>query len=62
MCEFQRIPPSKVIDGETVVKGLPMCEYTKNPCTYCILGNSKTYNEAVKRSDNNAERMSELQE
>ena len=55
MCEFQRIPPSRVIDGETTVKGRPMCEYTKSPCTYCVLGNSKTYNEAVKRSDNNAE-------
>ena len=51
MCEFQKIPPSIVINGETIARGQPMCEYTKTPCTYCILGNSKTYNEAVKRSE-----------
>ncbi|MBQ8766076.1 MAG: hypothetical protein IJZ16_04670 [Clostridia bacterium] len=55
MCEFQRIPPSRVVDGETVAKSLPICEYTKSLCTYCICGNSNTYNEAIKRSDNNAE-------
>lgn len=50
MCEFQRIPLNRVVDGETVVKSLPICEYTKELCTYCVLGNSKTYNEA-KRSE-----------
>lgn len=44
MCEFQIIKPDE----------LPMCEYTKELCTYCVMGNSKTYEEAT-RSDNNAE-------
>lgn len=48
MCEFQRMPPNKVING-VEVKQLPVCEYTKDICTYCVLGNSKTYNEAVKK-------------
>ena len=51
MCEYQIIP-QKVIDGE-VQKSVPMCEYTKSPCTYCVLGNSQTYNEAVKKEVNN---------
>lgn len=51
MCEFQRIK----ITPE-VKELLPMCDYTKDYCTLCVLGNSKTYNEAVKkRNDNNAE-------
>ncbi len=51
MCEYQIIP-QKVIDGE-LQKSVPMCEYTKSPCTYCVLGNSQTYNEAVKKEVNN---------
>lgn len=38
MCEYQ-------IFHET---GLPMCRYTKSLCTLCVLGNGKTYEEAVK--------------
>lgn len=53
MCEFQRVPPSRVIDGEYTVKSLPMCKYTRSPCTYCVLGNSKTYNEAIKAKEQN---------
>lgn len=49
MCEFQRISNSP--DGK---EQPPMCDYTKDYCTLCVLGNAKTYNEAVeKRSNNN---------
>lgn len=47
MCEYQRIEENK----------LPMCEYTKELCTYCVLGNRNTYEEAEKaleRSKGNA--------
>ena len=47
MCEYQRIEENKP----------PMCEYTKELCTYCVLGNRHTYEKAVKaleRSKNNA--------
>lgn len=51
MCEFQRINNSP--DGKELP---PMCDYTKDYCTLCVLGNAKTYNEAVEqRSNNNAE-------
>ena len=43
MCEYQRIEENKP----------PMCEYTKELCTYCVLGNGKTYNEALKKGVNN---------
>lgn len=47
MCEFQIAYPKKI----------PMCEYTKGICDFCVCGNKKTYNEAIKnkeeRSDNN---------
>lgn len=49
MCEFQRIvfEPNK--------KNLLMCDYTKEECTLCVLGNAKTYNEAInQRSETNA--------
>lgn len=36
MCEYQ-----KVTEGE-----LPVCEYTGRECTLCVLGNSRTYNQA----------------
>lgn len=48
MCEFQIIKPN----------GLAMCEYTNDICTYCVCGNSNTYNEAIKRSDNNERKTS----
>lgn len=55
MCEFQKILPNKIINGIEFAQ-LPICEYTKDICTYCVCGNSNTYNEAIKmRSDNNAE-------
>lgn len=38
MCEYQRVELDK----------LPMCDYTKKPCTYCVLGNATTYNQAKK--------------
>lgn len=44
MCEFQIIKPDK----------LPMCEYTKDICTYCVCGNSKTYDEAKGSENKNA--------
>ena len=43
MCEYQRIEENKP----------PMCEHTKDLCTYCVLGNRKTYEEA-ERSEQNA--------
>lgn len=54
MCEYMRIPPSQVVNGEIVSKSMPMCEYTKDRCTFCVCGNHKIYEEA-KRSDNNGE-------
>ena len=36
MCEYQRVKENQ----------MPMCEYTKTWCTYCVLGNGKTYKEA----------------
>lgn len=38
MCEFQRIKENE----------LPICDYTKNLCTFCVLGNANTYKEATK--------------
>ena len=38
MCEFQRVKENE----------LPMCDYTKSPCTLCVIGNGNTYKEAVK--------------
>lgn len=52
MCEYMRVQPSIVFEGEIEAKSMPMCEYTKDRCTFCICGNHKTYDEA-KRSDNN---------
>lgn len=43
MCEYQRIDENE----------LPMCEYTKELCTYCVLGNGKTY-EKTERNNKNA--------
>lgn len=37
MCEFQRVFPNR----------LPICDYTKDLCTFCVCGNCKTYNEAI---------------
>lgn len=54
MCEYMRTTPSQVVNGEIVSKSIPMCEYTKDRCTFCICGNHKTYDEA-KRSDSNGE-------
>ena len=42
MCEYQRIEENKP----------PMCEYTKDLCTYCVLGNGKTYEEAERNNKN----------
>lgn len=43
MCEYQIVEENKP----------PMCEYTKEPCTLCVLGNGNTYKEAEKaRADN----------
>lgn len=46
MCPYQKTPPSKAVNGEITIKSLPMCEYTKKTCTFCVFGNCKTYNEA----------------
>ena len=35
MCEYQKF------QGE-----LPICDYTKQPCTLCVMGNKNTYEEA----------------
>ena len=43
MCEYQRVEDNKP----------PVCEYTKDLCTFCVMGNCKTYKEAT-RSENNA--------
>ena len=39
MCEFQKYDYKNP---------LPICEYSKAPCTLCIWGNMKTYHEAEK--------------
>lgn len=41
MCEFMRVNPNNKVKSD-----LPMCDYTKELCTFCILGNSNTYNKA----------------
>ena len=43
MCEFQRVFSNK----------LPVCDYTKDLCTFCVCGNSKTYNEAISKNGDN---------
>lgn len=43
MCEYQRINPNNE-------KELPICTANNELCTFCVLGNAKTYNEA-KRLD-----------
>lgn len=48
MCEFQKYDYKNP---------LPICEYTKELCMYCLLGNMKTYyqaKEALKERENNA--------
>ena len=52
MCEYMRMFPKSVINGEIASYSPPICEHTKEFCTLCICGNGKTYEEA-KRSDNN---------
>ena len=37
MCKYLRLKEEGVI---------PECEYTKSPCTLCVLGNAKTFKEA----------------
>lgn len=36
MCEYQRVKDNK----------MPTCEYTGKECTFCVLGNFMTYNQA----------------
>lgn len=48
MCEFQKINLSP--EGKELP---PMCDYTKAFCTLCVLGNSQTYNKAIKQGENN---------
>ena len=38
MCEYARHPMDMF--------GMPTCEYTKELCTLCVMGNAKTYKEA----------------
>ena len=32
---------------------IPICEYLKDFCTLCVLGNAKTLNEALESEENN---------
>ena len=32
---------------------IPVCEYLKDFCTLCVLGNAKTLNEALESEENN---------
>lgn len=41
MCEYQKVN----FYGKSK---LPICDYTKSPCTYCIYGNADTYQKAEK--------------
>ncbi len=41
MCDFAKINENNVY----------ICEYTKSLCTLCVLGNGKTYKEAVKAAE-----------
>jgi hypothetical protein len=34
----------------------PKCDYTKELCTFCVLGNQQTYKEAKKKEGTNNER------
>lgn len=52
MCEYMRVPPIQVVNGEIVSKSITMCEYTKDRCTFCICGDHKTYDEAKRSADN----------
>ena len=38
MCEYQ----------ETIENSIPYCSYLHDACTYCVLGNCKTFNEATR--------------
>ena len=54
MCEYQRINHNSKC-------ALPMCDYTKKLCTYCVCGNFDIYKKAQKAqeegiSDENTER------
>ena len=46
MCEYQRIKPNDE-------KSLPMCIVDNNYCTFCVLGNSNTYNKAKQKEKDN---------
>ena len=46
MCEYQRINPNDE-------KSLPMCIVDNNYCTFCVLGNSNTYNKAKQKEKDN---------
>lgn len=39
MCEYQRTPPLSL--GKS--SGMPICEYTKELCTFCVYGNMNTF-------------------
>ena len=43
MCEYIISEPNK----------LPICKYTKDKCTLCVLGNAKTYKEANEKNKEN---------
>lgn len=46
MCEYQIFNPENF-------KEPPMCDYTKQRCTFCVVGNKKTHNEAKTKENNN---------
>lgn len=43
MCEYAIVEENKPL----------ICEYTKKPCTLCVLGNADTYNEAKENNYDN---------
>lgn len=44
MCQYQITPPLSL--GKS--SGIPICEYTKEFCTFCVYGNADTYLKAKK--------------
>lgn len=53
MCEYQRINPDNL-------KDMPMCTVNNKLCTFCVLGNAKTYDEAKRREEKKYEKDSRI--
>lgn len=53
MCEYQRINPNNE-------KEPPRCTATGDICLFCVLGNSKIYNEQKERENNGTKNSNHL--